>query len=105
MAAAEVGLSLALGQQTVLTVGLGMERALTPAEGRLRLPSTIDESGRIGFEEVRVDGSDFLSLDRGTVHVRWTPAGGLSLGAGLAMVRDGFGGNRAIAGLQARLAF
>ena len=105
MAAAEVGLSLALGQQTVLTVGLGMERALTPAEGRLRLPSTIDESGRIGFEEVRVDGSDFLSLDRGTLNVRWTPTGGLSLGAGLAMVRDGFGGNQAIAGLQARLAF
>ncbi len=105
MAAAEVGLSLALGKRTTLTVGLGMERALTPAMGTLRLPSTIDESGRIGFEEVEVDGSEFLSLDRGTLNLRYTPSEGMSLGAGLTAVRDGFDDNQAIAGLQADIAF
>ena len=105
MAAAEVGLSLALGQRTTLTAGLGMERALTPAMGRLRLPSTIDESGRLGFEEVEVDGSEFLSLDRGTLNLRYTPTEGMSFGAGLTVVRDGFDDSQAIAGLQANIAF
>ena len=105
MATAEVGLSLALGQRTTLTAGLGMERALTPAMGRLRLPSTIDESGRLGFEEVEVDGSEFLSLDRGTLNLRYTPTEGMSLGAGLTVVRDGFDDSQAIAGLQANIAF
>ena len=105
MATAEVSLSLALGQRTTLTAGLGMERALTPAMGRLRLPSTIDESGRLGFEEVEVDGSEFLSLDRGTLNLRYTPTEGMSFGAGLTVVRDGFDDSQAIAGLQANIAF
>ena len=105
MATAEVGLSLALGQRTTLTAGMGMERPLTPAKGRLRLPSTIDESGRIGFEEIEVDGSEFLSLERGTLNLRYTPSDDISLGAGLTVVRDGFDDSQAIAGLQANIAF
>ncbi len=105
VAAAEIGLSLALGQRATLTAGLGVERALTPARGRLRLPSAIDESGRLGFEDVEVEGSEFLSLDRGTLSLRHTPTEGVSLGAGLAVVRDGFDDSQAIAGLQASIAF
>ena len=105
MATAEVGLSLALGQRTTLTAGLGMKRALTPAMGRLRLPDANDESDRIGFEEIEVDGSEFLSLDRGTLNLRYTPTEGMSLGAGLTVVRDGFDDSQAIAGLQANIAF
>ena len=73
--------------------------------GRLRLPRTIDESGRIGFDEVEVDGTEFLSLDRGTLNLRYIPTEGTSLGAGLAVVRDGFDDSQAIAGLQANIAF
>ena len=105
MAAAEVDLSVELGRRTTLTVGLGLERPLTPARGRLRLPDTIDERGRIAFDEIRVDGADFLSLDRGTLNVRYAPTGGTSLGAGLTAVRDGFDDTGAIAGLQADFAF
>ena len=82
MAAAEVDLSLELDRRTTLTAGLGLERPLTPARGMLRLPGTIDERGRIAFDEVRVDGADFLSLDRGTLNLRHAPTGGVSLGVG-----------------------
>lgn len=82
-----------------------MERPLTSAKGRLRLPSEIDESGSIAFDQIQVDGSDFLRLDRGTLKIRYDSAGGVSIGAGLAAVRDGFDESQAIAGLQASLAF
>ena len=109
LAATELDLSLELGAATTLGLRLGTERPLTAGRGRIRAASGIDESGRLAYDDILIDGSDLLAFDRIGLSVRyapdrtgWTRA---SLGAGVTAVRDGFGETEAIAGARARVRF
>ena len=104
---ASAGLDLRFGvsRDVTLRARLGVERAIGAGEGTLRVARTIDESGRIGYDDIRIDQSDLLEFESAGLGVHHAPAPGLRYGAGVAAVRDGFGRTEAIIGVRTELRY
>ena len=105
IAASELALSYRLGRSTVLDARLGVERPLTSSAGAVRVASDVDEAGRIGYDDVRIEGSDLLSFDKARVNVLHAPRRNMSFGGGIAMVRDGFGETDTVVGGRVEVRF
>ena len=105
LATTELDLSVRLGSSTTLNARLGMERPVTSSKGSIRAASSIDEDGRIEYDDIAIDGSDFLAFDKAGLSVGYAYGPNMSFGAGIAAVRDGFGETEAIAGAQAAVRF
>ena len=105
LAASELTLSYRLGWGTVLNARLGVERPLGSSAGAIRVASDIDETGRIGYDDVRIDGSDLLSFDKAGVSVLHAPRRDVSFGGGIAAVRDGLGETDTVVGGRVEVRF
>ncbi len=105
LATTELDLSVRLGSSTTLNARLGMERPVTSSKGSIRAASSIDEDGRIEYDDIAIDGSDLLAFDKAGLSVGYAYGPNMSFGAGIAAVRDGFGETEAIAGAQAAVRF
>ena len=105
LAASELALSYRLGRVTFLNARLGVERPLGSSTGAIRVASDIDETGRIGYDDVRIEGSDLLSFDKAGVSVVHAPRRNVSIGGGVAAVRDGFGEADTVVGGRVEVRF
>lgn len=90
-----------------VTVGarLGAERPISPAAGRIRAASGVDETGRVTYRDVAIDGRNLLSFDKAALSVHYADGSNASFGLGIAAVRDGFGRTEALAGVRMNLEF
>ena len=105
LAVSDLALSYRLGRSTALNARLGVERPLTSGTGTIRMASDIDEIGRIGYDDIRIEGSDLLSFDKAGLSVVHAPGRNMSFGGGIAAVRDGFGETDAIVGGRVEIRF
>ena len=97
--------SLKLGRNTTLDARLGIERPVTSSNGSIRAASSIDENGRIEYDDISIHGSDLLAFDRAGLSVGYAHGANLSLGAGIVAVRDGFGETEVLAGARVEARF
>ena len=90
-----------------VTVGgrLGTERPVSPVAGRIRAAGGVDETGRIAYRDVAIDGRGLLSFDKASLSVGYADGSNASFGLGVAAVRDGFGRTEALAGVRMDLVF
>ena len=88
-----------------VAVRLGAERPVSHVSGRIRVASSIDESGRIGYQDVALDGRQLMSFDRAGLIVGFVDDSNVSLELGIAAVRDGFGQTETLAGFRTQFEF
>ena len=82
LATTELNLSLRLGRGTTLNARLGMERPVTSSRGSIRAATSIDENGRIAYDDISIDGADLLSFDKAGLSVGYAYGPNMSFGAG-----------------------
>ncbi|MCY3733961.1 MAG: hypothetical protein OXG42_06745 [Chloroflexi bacterium] len=80
-----------------VTAQLGAERPVSPVMGRIRAAGAVDESGRIAYREIAVDGRDLAAFDRASLVVGYADQTGASFNVGVVAVRDGFGRTETLA--------
>ena len=105
LATTELNLSHRLGRGTTLNARLGIERSVTSSNGSIRAATSIDENGRIAYDDISIDGSKLLAFDKVGVSVRHAWGPNTNLGVSVAAVRDGFGETEALAGARAEIRF
>ena len=105
LATAELDLSVRLARDTMLNARLGTERPVASSNGSIRVASSIDEDGRIEYDDISINGSDLLTFDKAGLSLGYAYGSNTSFGAGVAAVRDGFGETEAIAGARAEVRF
>ena len=105
VAAAGLEASVALHPSVTLRARLGTERPVSGATGRLRAAVGVDESGRIAWRDVALDGRDLLRFDRAALGLGIAAGPDASVGFGIAAMRDGFGRTEALAGLRMEARF
>ena len=84
---------------------LGAERPVSPVTGRLRAADAVDESGRLAYREIEIDGRDLASFDRAGLVVGYAGETGPLFSVGVAAVRDGFDRTETLAGFRMDLEF
>ena len=94
-----------LGQRTWLTTKLEMQRALGRPGTWFRAASTIDESGAIGYRDIRIDDGSLNDIDRASVQLVHEVSENARIGFGIAAARDRAGTKDAIAGVRYQLSF
>ena len=105
LATTGLDVSIGLTPKATLNVRLSLERPLASGEARIRAARSIDEDGRIDYDDIVIDQSDLLAFDRAGVSVSYRGGSDSVYGAGVMAVRDGFGTTQAIAGVRAELHF
>ena len=105
LATAELDLSIRLTRRAALNARLSLERPVASGEARIRTARSIDEDGRIDYDDIVIDQGDLLAFDRLGVSVSYRGGSGSVYGAGVMAGRDGFGATQAIAGVRAELRF
>ena len=105
LATAELDLSIRLTRRATLNARLSLERPVDSGEARIRAARSVDEDGRIDYDDIVIDQGDLLEFDRAGVSVSYRGGSDSVNGAGVMAVRDGFGRTRAIAGVRAELRF
>ena len=105
LATAELDLSIRLTRRATLNVRLSLERPIDSGEARIRVARSVDEDGRIDYDDVVIDQGDLIQFDRAGVSMNYRGGPDSVYGAGVMAVRDGFGRTQAIAGVQAELRF
>jgi len=105
LATAGLDLSIRLTRRATLNARLSLERPVDSGEARIRVARSVDEGGRIDYDDIVIDQGDLLQFDRAGVSVSYRGDPGSVYGAGVMTVRDGFGRTQAIAGVQAELRF
>ena len=105
LAATELDLSMRLMPKVTFNARLGVERSVASNAGSIRVASSVDEDGRLTYDDIAIDGSDLLEFDRLGVAVSYAHGPGTHFGAGMMAVRDGFGEIDGIAGAHAELRF
>ena len=83
----------------------GAERPVTQVSGRIRAASDVDESGRLAYRDVAIDGRDLMAFERASLIVGYALAPNASFNLGIAAVRDGFGETETLAGFRTGLEF
>ena len=83
----------------------GVERLVTQVSGRIRAASEVDESGRVAYRDVAIDGRELMEFERAGLIVRYAAASNASFNMGIAAIRDGFGETEALAGFRMDLEF
>ena len=79
---------------------LGVERPIAPFTGSIRSATSVDESGRIAYQNVAIAGRELLSFDKAVVRVGIKGGSNSYYTVGVAAVRDGFGSTASLAGFQ-----
>ena len=99
-----VDLDVSFRLHRFVTVGarLGAERSVSSVAGLILAASGVDESGRIAYQDVALDGRDLLSFDRASLIVQMAGESSASVALGVTVVRDGFGRVETLAGLWKR---
>lgn len=105
LATAELDLSIRLSRRVALNARLSLERPVASGEARIRTARSVDEDGRIDYDDIVIDQGDLLELDRAGVSMSYRGESDSVYGAGVMAVRDGFGATQAIAGVRAELRF
>ena len=105
VAATGFDLSVAVATGTTLNAGVSMERPIASGELRIRAARSVDEAGRIAYDDIVMDQGDFLGFDRIGVHLSHEEGPSARYGAGIVMVRDGFGEMETIVGARAQVRF
>ena len=105
VASAKLDLTAALDPRWTLSAGVGFERGLGAGAAQLRIADTIDEEGRIGFDEVRIDQGELVRFDMGSVTAHYAARSGVRYAAGVKALRDGFGDADAVVGLRAAMSW
>ena len=105
LAATELDLSMRLMPKVTFNARLGVERSVASSTGSIRVASSIDEDGRLTYDDIAIDGSELLEFDSISVAVSYAHGPGTQFGAGVMAVRDGFGEIDGIAGARAELRF
>ena len=105
LATAGLDLSIRLTRRATLNVRLSLERPIDSGEARIRVARSVDEDGRIDYDDIVIDQGDLLEFDRAGVSMSYRDGPDSVYGAGVMAVRDGFGRTQAIAGVQAELRF
>ena len=105
LATAELDLSIRLTRRATLNARLSLERPIDSGEVRIRAARSIDEDGRIDYDDIVIDQGDLLEFDRVGVSMSYRGGPDSVYGAGVMAVRDGFGRTQAIAGVRADLRF
>lgn len=83
----------------------GAERPVSQVTGRIRAAAGVDESGRITYRDVVVDGKELMSFDHASLIVSYSEDLNASFNLGIAVVRDGFGETEALAEFRMDLEF
>ena len=78
---------------------------MASGEARIRTARSVGEDGRIDHDDIVLDQGELLEFDRAGVSLSYRGGSDSVYGAGVMVVRDGFGGTRAIAGVRAELRF
>ena len=105
LATAGLDLSLSLTRNVTLKASVSLERPLDSGEARIRAARSVDEEGRIEYNDVVLDQSALLAFDRVGVSMRYRVGPDAVYGAGVVAVRDGYGRMQAVAGARAELRF
>lgn len=105
LATAELDLSIRLSRTVALNARLSLERPVVPGEARIRTARSVDEDGRIDYDDIVIDQGDLLEFDRAGVSMNYRGESDVTYGAGVMAVRDGFGTTQAIAGVRAQFRF
>ena len=104
-ATAEIDVTARLSRHVALNARAGLERPVAAGSGTIRTASSIDESGRIGYDDIRIDQADLLAFEKVGVTVQYSPTSDSTYGAGVMAIRDGFGETDAIAGVRAEIRY
>lgn len=105
VATAELDLSIRLTRRAELNARLSLERPIESGEVRIRAARSVGEDGRIEHDDIVIDQGDLLEFERAGVSMSYRGGSDSVHGAGVMLVRDGFRGTRAIAGVRAEFRF
>ena len=105
LATTELDFSIRLTHRATLNARLSLERPIESGEARIRTARSVDEDGRIDYDDIVIDQGELLEFDRAGVGMSYRGGSDSVYGAGVMAVRDGFGRTQAIAGVRARLRF
>ena len=83
----------------------GVERSVSGTAGRIRSAASVDESGRIAYRDIAIDGRDLLSFDKAGLRVDLSDDPDTQVGLGIVAVRDGLGRTETLTGVHVGLAF
>ncbi len=95
-----IAISFLPSSSVTLETQLGVERLIAPFTGSIRTAASVDESGRIAYRDVAIDGRELLSFDKAVVRVGIKGRSNSYYSVGVAAVRDGFGSTASLAGFQ-----
>ena len=104
---ASTNLDMSYQPHPLITVkaNLGTERPVSRAAGRIRAATSVDESGRVIYRDVAIDGRDLLSFDKAALKIGFSGNTNTSYGFGFAAVQDGFGRTETLTGVRMDLEF
>ena len=105
LATAELDLSIRLTPRATLDARLSLERPIESGEARIRTARSVDEAGRIAYDDIVIDQGDLLEFERVGVGMSYRGGPDSVYGVGVMAVRDGFRRTQAIAGVRAKLRF
>jgi len=103
LATADLDLSIRLTRKATLNARLSLERPIESGEARIRTARSVDEDGRIDYDDIVIDQGDLLEFERVGVGMSYRSGPDSVYGAGVMVVRDGFRRTQAIAGVRAKL--
>ena len=103
--AAEVDLQVKVTRNLTLNARAGLERPVAAGKGTLRVADSIDESGRIAYDDITIDQADFLGFEKVGLNMQYSPAPNSTYGAGVMAVWDAFGEMDAVVGVRAELRY
>ena len=95
-----IAISFLPNSSVTVETQLGVERPIAPFTGSIRSASSVDESGRIAYQNVAIDGRKLLSFNKAVVRVGIKGGSNSYYSVGVAAVRDGFGSTASLAGFQ-----
>ena len=95
-----IAISFLPNNSVTLETQLGVERPIAPFTGSIRTATSVDESGRIDYQNVAIDGRKLLSFNKAVVRVGIKGGSNSYYSVGVAAVRDGFGSTASLAGFQ-----
>ena len=105
LATAELDLSIRLTRRATLNARLSLERPIESGEARIRTARSVDEDGRIDYDDIVIDQGDLLEFERVGIGMSYRGGSDSVYGAGVMVVRDGFRRTQSIAGVRAKLRF
>ena len=89
-----------LAKRTWLATGVEIQRSLGNPDTWLRAASTIEESGAIGYRDIRIDDGALSDIDRASVQLVHETSEGARIGLGAVVARDRAGTTDAMAGIR-----